>query len=125
MALRWDERRVVDRYARDVATLHSEADRERYLGLCAVGRYAEAESMLSLMFPDGSAGGGAEVVSRGAFYEDWGDAVAVLDPAAARTAYAQAEELFATFASWAPAGDDSGARMADVDRVRLKQLTLS
>jgi len=102
----WDEGRVEDRYARDVATLHS-------------------ESMLSLMFPDGSAGGGAEVVSRGAFYEDWGDAVAALDPAAARTAYAQAEELFATFASWAPAGDDGTARMVDVDRVRLKQLTLS
>ncbi len=101
-------------------TVGSDADRARYLGLCAAGRYAEAESILTLVFPDGS-NFGEELVSRGAFYEDWGDAVLLTDPAAARTAYAQAEELFATFASWATAGGEGTARMVDVERVRAKQ----
>jgi hypothetical protein len=105
-----------------VTDLDFDADRARFLGLCAAGRYAEAESMLTLVFPDGS-DDGEEVVSRGAFYEDWGDAVADIDPAASRTAYAQAEELFATFASWATAGGEGLARMIDVERVRDKQQT--
>jgi hypothetical protein len=103
-----------------VTDLDFDADRARFLGLCAAGRYAEAESMLALVFPDGS-DYGEELVSRGAFYEDWGDAVADDDPAASRTAYAQAEELFATFASWATAGAEGLGRMVDVDRVREKQ----
>jgi hypothetical protein len=107
-----------------VTIFDSEADRARFLGLCAAGRYAEAESMLSIIFPVGSSVDGGEVVSRGAFYEDWGDAVAELDPAAARTAYAQAEELFATFASWATAGGEGLARMVDVERVIGKRRAL-
>jgi len=107
-----------------VTDLDFDADRARFLGLCAAGRYAEAESMLRLVYPDGS-NYGEELVSRGAFYEDWGDAVCDSDPDAARTAYAQAEELFATFASWATAGGEGLARMVDVERVRDKQRGLA
>ena len=94
--------------------------------LCAEGRYAEAESMLSIVYPNGTSATGDEVVARAAFYEDWGDAVLVHDPPLARTAYAQAEELFATVASWAPSGtkaegEKASDAMTDVGRVQAKQ----
>jgi hypothetical protein len=97
---------------------------ERFLALCASSRYAEAEPMVSVVYADGSEPGGAEVFARGGFYEDWGDAVAGIDQPAARTAYAQAEEWYAQFASWAPAGGEVEARMVNVDRLRLKQRDL-
>jgi hypothetical protein len=100
----------------------AEAAQARFLMLCAEGRYAEAEQMLSIVYPNGvagSSGSGDEVMARGAFYEDWGDAVIAFDPPVACTAYAQAEELFATVASWA-----EDRAISDVDRVQAKQVRL-
>lgn len=97
-----------------------EAAQARFLALCAGGRYAEAESIVSIVYSDGSTVDGSEVEARGAFYEEWADAVIDDDPAEARTAYAQAEEYYAQFASWATAGGEGLARMIDVDRVRDK-----
>jgi hypothetical protein len=98
--------------------------RARFLTLCAADRYAEAEPMVSLVYADGSAPDGSEVVARGAFYEEWGDTVAAEDADAARTAYAQAEEWYAVFASWATAAGEGSARMLDVDRARQKRREL-
>jgi len=86
-------------------------EQARFLMLCAAGRYAEAEAMLPFVYPD-------RVIARAGFYEDWGDAVSVDDPAVARTAYAEAEELFETAASWT---EVSLSTNVDVDRVQAKR----
>lgn len=95
----------------------AETAQAQFLMLCAEGRYAEAEQMLSIVYPNGTSRSGDEIVARAAFYEDWGDAVSVADPAAAGTAYAQAEELFGTVASWS----EGGVPTSDVDRIQAKQ----
>jgi hypothetical protein len=105
--------------------LVDEASRSRFLALCAACRFAEAESMVPIVYPDGSAVDGSEVVARAGFYEEWGDVVQATDPAAARTAFAQAEEWYALFASWATAGAEGSARMVDVERARDKQHALA
>ena len=101
----------------------AEAAQARFLMLCAEGRYAEAEAMLSIVYPNAAPGAGDEIVARAAFYEDWGDAVIADDPPVACTAYAQAEELFATVASWSTEAEQQVT--AAVDRVQAKQLHAS
>ena len=97
----------------------AEAAQARFLMLCAEGRYAEAEAMLSIVYPNAAPGAGDEIVARAAFYEDWGDAVIADDPPVACTAYAQAEELFATVASWSTDSEDRVT--TDIDRLQAKQ----
>lgn len=81
--------------------------------------------MLFLLYPDGRGGGDHGLRSRAAFYEDWADAVGAIDPDAARTAYAQADELYTTVAGWASARDEDARHDIDVDRIRHKQRSLA
>lgn len=74
--------------------------------------------MIDLVYANGSMPGGSEVVARAGFYEDWGDSVATVDPDASHTAYLQAAELYALYASWSATGDDD--RLREVERVEHK-----
>ncbi len=74
--------------------------------------------MVDLVYATGSMPPGSEVVARAGFYEDWGDAVAAADPEASHTAYLQAAELYALYASWSPADDRD--RLHGVERVEHK-----
>jgi hypothetical protein len=96
----------------------TEPDRARFLGLCASGRYAEAEPMVAIVYGDGSMPDGAEVLARAGFYEEWGDATEAVDPDASRTAYLQAAELYAHYASWSATGDLD--RQGEVQRIEAK-----
>jgi len=99
----------------------TEPDRARFLGLCASGRYDEAEPMVGIIYANGSMPEGSEIVARAGFYEDWGDAVAAIDPDASRTAYLQAAEFYAHHASWSAPGD--GDRSCEVERIEHKLTT--
>jgi hypothetical protein len=96
----------------------TEPDRARFLGLCASGRYDEAEAMVALVYANGSMPEGTETLARAGFYEEWGDAVAEADPDASRTAYLQAAEFYALYASWA-VHEDAGRRR-EVERIEHK-----
>lgn len=114
-------RRSVRRYDPSVPNAATEPDRARFLGLCASGRYDEAEPMVGIIYANGSMPEGSEIVARGGFYEDWGDAVAAIDPDASRTAYLQAAEFYALHASWSAPGD--GDRSCEVERIEHKLTT--
>ena len=74
--------------------------------------------MVALVYRNGSLPHGSEILARAGFYEEWGDAVAVMDPDASRTAYLQAAELYAHYASWSANGD--GDRLREVERIERK-----
>lgn len=76
--------------------------------------------MVTLIYANGSMPEGSEIVARAGFYEDWGDAVAAIDPDASRTAYLQAAEFYALHASWS-ASDDG--RSLEVERIEHKLTT--
>ena len=80
------------------------------------GNFAEAEPLM--LAETENEVHGYEILTRAAFYEDWGDAAE--NPEDARERYKQALAGFQLFASWATSGGEGLARMIDVDRVREK-----
>lgn len=101
----------------------TEPERARFLGLCASSRYAEAEPLVGLVYANGSTPDGSEILACAGFYEDWGDAVAAIDPDVARTAYAQAEDFYVLHASWSAAPVDD--RLGGVARIGAKLAALA
>lgn len=85
--------------------------------LAKQGKFAEAEGLM-LAETDIRTGYGDEVVTRAAFYEDWGDRAANAEEA--KKHYAAALRGFENFASWATSGGEGTARMLDVNRVLKK-----
>src|SRR3712207_3231081 len=80
-------------------------------------KFAEAENEM-LAETEEQTGYGDEVVTRAAFYEDWGDAEE--NKSEAREHYEKALGGFRLFASWATSGGEGNARMIDVKRVEKK-----
>lgn len=101
----------------------TDPERARFLGLCASSRYAEAEPLVGLVYANGSMPDGTEILACAGFYEDWGDAVAAIDPAVARTAYAQAEDFYVLHASWS--SDPVDDRVGGVARIGAKLAALA
>lgn len=85
--------------------------------LARLGKFAEAED--SMLAETGKETGyGYEVITRAAFYEDWGDRAANREEA--KKHYAEALRGFQIFASHATSGGEGTARMLDVKRVQEK-----
>ena len=85
--------------------------------LARQGKYAEAEKLM-LAETEHKTGYGDEVITRAAFYEDWGEHAE--DEWEKRRAFEKSLGYFQLFASWATSGGEGSARMIDVLRVERK-----
>ena len=89
--------------------------------LARQGKYTEAESLM-LAETEHKTGYGDEVITRAAFYEEWGDRAE--DIWERRRSYEKSLGYFQLFASWATSGGEGNARMIDVLRVEKKLANL-
>ena len=94
---------------------------EDWRDLARQGKHAAAESAM-LAETDRRTGYGDELITRAAFYEDWGDRAE--DQAEARRLFEKSLEGFRIFAACATSGGEGSARMIDVNRVEKKLANL-